>query len=283
MEKERVRVMEMENFPVAVEVEAICITANVGNPQARHTIEKCFKDPRNRDSRASWERRNKKKWIDFKKKKTLENNKKGNTEHQRGGDSDDDQPSSFAGIAASSLRTNSYILPVSLQSSFVSSTNSLRWIVDTGADRHICKDIELFDSLLHQDSLPMIRTANGPTRPLGSRTVTLNCKLSSGKTRKVYLTDVSYLPSCPLNLFSGRKLYDHGGYIGNQGSVFDSNNLEIATVDSNLLINEEPRQFAFPAALHQARPTLTLWQRRLGHLGLKNVKITEKITQCNGR
>ncbi|KAI0995961.1 hypothetical protein K3495_g12220 [Podosphaera aphanis] len=250
-----------------------------GNPQARHTTEKCFEDPRNRDSRASWERRNKKKWIDFKKRKTLKNNKKGNTEHHRGGDSDDDQPSSFAGIAASSLSTNSYILLVSLQSSFVSSTDSLRWIVDTGADRHICKDIELFDSLLHQDLLPMIGTANGPTRPLGSGTVTLNCKLSSGKTRKVYLTDVLYLPSCPLNLFSGRKLYDQGGYIGNQGSVFDSNNLEIASVDSNLLINEEPRQFAFPAALHQARPTLTLWHRRLGHLGLKNVKITEKITQ----
>lgn len=161
----------------------------------------------------------------------------------------------------------------------MSSTDSLRWTVDTGADRHICKDLELFDTLLQHGSLPMIGTANGPTQPLGLGTMTLHCKLRSGKTRKLKLIDVLYLPSCPLNLFSGRKLYNQGGYIGNQGSVFDSNNLEIATVDCNLFINEETRKFAFPAALHQAKPSLKLWHRRLGHLRLKNVKITEKITK----
>ncbi|KAI0992415.1 hypothetical protein K3495_g15770, partial [Podosphaera aphanis] len=104
-------------------------------------------------------------------------------------------------------------------------------------------------------------------------------KLSSGKTRKIRLTDVLYLPCCPINLFSGRKLYAQGGYVGNQGSIFDSKNIEIATVDDRLFINETPRVFAFPAALHQVKPTLSLWHRRLGHLGLKNVKLTEKVTK----
>lgn len=183
-----------------------------GNLQARHTTEKCFEDPRNRDARASWEKKNKKKWVDFKKRNTLENNK-GNTGNQRGGDSDDDQPSSFAGIASTSAfssQINSYVLPVS---ALVSSTDSLRWTVDTGADRHICKDLELFDTLLQHGSLPMIGTANGPTQLLSLGTLTLHCKLRSGKTRKLKLTDVLYLPSCPLNLFSGRKLYNQGGYI----------------------------------------------------------------------
>lgn len=85
-----------------------------GNLQARHTTEKCFEDPRNRDARASWEKKNKKKWVDFKKRNTLENNK-GNTGNQRGGYSDDDQPSSFAGIASTlafSSQINSCVRPV---------------------------------------------------------------------------------------------------------------------------------------------------------------------------
>ena len=253
-----------------------------GNRQARHTTENRFEDPKNKDSKLSWEKKNKKKWVDFNTKKTLQKSKKGKNEFHRGGDSEDNKPSSFAGIASTSSissRANSLVLPVTLQSACVSSVDSFRWIVDTGADPHICRDIELFDSLLQQDYLPMIGTANGPTRPLGTGTVTLNCKLSSGKMRKVCLTDVLYLPCYPMNLFSGRKPYAQGGYIGNQGSMFDSKNVEIATVDNRLFINEIPRAFAFPAVLHQAKPTLSLWHRHLGHLGLKNVKLTEKVTK----
>ncbi|RKF62589.1 Gag-Pol polyprotein [Erysiphe neolycopersici] len=145
-----------------------------GNLQARHITEKCFEDPRNRDARISREKKNKKKWVDFNKRNTLENNRKENTENQRGGDSDDDQSSSFAEIASTlafSSLNNSYVLSVS---AFVSSIDSLRWIVDTGADRHICKDLELFDTLLQHSSLPMIGTANGPTRSLGIGTVCQN-------------------------------------------------------------------------------------------------------------
>lgn len=61
----------------------------------------------------------------FKKRNTLENNKTGKSENHMGGDSDDDQPSSFAGIASTLVicsRINSYVL---LVSALVSSTDSL--------------------------------------------------------------------------------------------------------------------------------------------------------------
>ncbi|POS82254.1 hypothetical protein EPUL_005013, partial [Erysiphe pulchra] len=168
------------------------------------------------------EKKNNKKWTDLKTKKAKQKARKDLSSSLKGVSSDDNEPSSFVGMATTDstliCSSNSTILPVSLDSAFISSTESFRWVIDTGADRHICKDLDTFDTYLPSNSLPMIGTANGQTRPLGVGTVTIRCKLSSGKTRKLKLREVLYLPQCPLNLFSGRKLYAQGGYMGNQGS-----------------------------------------------------------------
>ena len=250
-----------------------------GNPQARHSSEKCFEDPRNREAKVAWEKKHGKSWINYKSKKTKEQNKKKGIHHQNSGMSDDDEPSTFVGAAVTSYSSsnNSWVLPATFNSVLMSSTDMCRWIVDTGADHHICKDLELFDTYSPSTSLPSIGTANGPTRPLGIGTVTLWCELRSGKIRKLPLTNVLFMPQCPVNLFSGRKLYSQGGYVGNQGCMFDSNHMEIATVDEKMLICEKPRTYALPAPLHNTKPSIILWHRRLGHLGLKNVKLTEKI------
>ncbi|RKF63193.1 hypothetical protein OnM2_027083 [Erysiphe neolycopersici] len=72
-----------------------------GNPQARHSTEKCFEDPRNREAKAAWEKKNNKKWTDFKTKKANQKARKGVSSNSRGGSSDDDEPSSFEQIAIS--------------------------------------------------------------------------------------------------------------------------------------------------------------------------------------
>ncbi|POS82933.1 hypothetical protein EPUL_005300 [Erysiphe pulchra] len=237
------------------------------NPQARHTIKKYFEVPRNKEAKASWERRIKKNLVDYKKKKsTTESSDRSKSDYLKGGTSDDNEPSSFAGIATDAksnlLISDSTILTSSFDSKLMSSIDSTRWVFDTGADH----------------SLPLIGTANGSTKPLGTGTVTLHCTLTSGKCRKLLLTNVLCFPKCPLNLFNGRKFSSQSGYLGKHGSILDLNNLEIATVDNKLFINEEPKTFAFPVALYQPKPNIMLWHRRLGHLGFKTFKLTEKIT-----
>ncbi|POS82017.1 hypothetical protein EPUL_005638, partial [Erysiphe pulchra] len=75
----------------------------------------------------------------------------------KGGSSDDDELSSFVGMATTDstliCSSNSTILPVSLESAFISLTESFRWVIDTGADRHICKDLDTFDTYLPSNSL----------------------------------------------------------------------------------------------------------------------------------
>ena len=193
--------------------------------------------------------------MDYKIKKSFKNIKKEKQNFDTGGASDDDEPPSFVGLRCSTFFPDvadlDYIAsPAIFESALMSSTNSDRWVVDTGADRHICRNLELFETYQPSDSLASIGTASGFIRPLGTGSVTLRCKLKSGKYRKIPLTNVLHIPRCPFNLFSGRKLYAQGGYMGSQGSIFDSNHLEIATFDENLRLNEYPRSYNFPAALY---------------------------------
>ena len=88
------------------------------------------------------------------------------------------------------------------------------WIYNTGASCHITNSLDKFDKGTYTsiDDLCLINTASGPIRPRGKGTVTLQCVNSSGAIYPYKLKDVSYLPKCPINLFSGVRLYKSGGY-----------------------------------------------------------------------
>ena len=59
-----------------------------------------------------------------------------------------------------------------------------------------------------------IDTADGPSTALGTGTVKLRLLRTDGTTRNVTLTDVTYMPKCPVNLFGARKLMkEQKGYI----------------------------------------------------------------------
>ncbi|KAI0992261.1 hypothetical protein K3495_g15925, partial [Podosphaera aphanis] len=53
---------------------------------------------------------------------------------------------------------------------------------------------------------------------------------------------------------------------------------EFATYDNSLYINETVVTVAMPALINKSENTLELWHRRLGHIGRRNIKATEKIT-----
>lgn len=56
------------------------------NPQAHHTTERCFEDPKNKDTRSLWEKKNKNKRVYFKVKKALQSSKRWKNDFHIGGD-----------------------------------------------------------------------------------------------------------------------------------------------------------------------------------------------------
>ena len=59
--------------------------------------------------------------------------------------------------------------------------------------------------------------------------------------------------------------------------LFNPRGLEFAEFDDSMVILEYVSMNAFPVLEHQPRPTLDLWHRRLGHLGVRNMKVTKQI------
>ena len=111
-----------------------------------------------------------------------------------------------------------------------------------------------------------INIANSPSRPLGSRTVVLQCILSNRKTVPLTLKNVIHLPIVPVNLFRAGKLLDqYNGHVGGR-KLRNSKLEEFAQYDKYRLIIKVPRKYALPAltslalpaALEQAKPSLAL-------------------------
>ena len=129
-------------------------------------------------------------------------------------------------------------------------------------------------------TLPTILTAKGPAKPLGSSTVWLEVKGVGRKPLKLELTDVLYLPTLPINLFSGQlfKRRTAGGYL-KKGTLYNGRDEPVALVKTTrsghfLKVLEEP-MFALVARV--SKPTLSpleLWHRRLLYVSEDSIKET---------
>ena len=96
---------------------------------------------------------------------------------------------------------------------------SIDWLVDTGANIHVCSDILLFTSYQGERTCSVLM-GNGSAAPaLGVGTVEL--KLSSGKI--VHLKNVQHVPSINRNLISGSLLFRDDFKL-----VFESNKVVIS-------------------------------------------------------
>ena len=192
-----------------------------GMEKPRHPPADCFTT--NHEKRKAWEKEHDKKWIimkngkkvdgsDSKSKKSKKDKDKdkGKKKDNEKSESDDDEPR-FGGYTGSRYAlTTEYKITKAM-----SVLKSMRWLVDTRADQYFCYSREQFDSYTQNTNMTSINTANGPSRPLGSGTVVLQCILSNGKTVPLTLKNVIHLPTVPVNLFGAGKLLDqYNGHVG---------------------------------------------------------------------
>jgi transposase InsO family protein len=172
----------------------------------------------------------------------------------------------------------------------INPTNTMygHWLFDTGASNHICNNVNLFTSYEpNKNTLPCITTANGIVSPSGKGEVKLRVSKEDGSSHNIVLKDVIHLPSSPINLFSGTAINKYALYYCGKTNTIRYNNNDkeglALTRSNNLLyiklgdegLERQQDQQAFPAII---KPTLSVWHRRLGHLGYENVKRTATMT-----
>ncbi|KAK4158592.1 hypothetical protein QBC43DRAFT_188930, partial [Cladorrhinum sp. PSN259] len=89
------------------------------------------------------------------------------------------------------------------------------WLFDTGSTVHICNNKALFTDLRYSSSLGTVGTGGGPVKPKGVGTVKVEFltgfKDNTAVYSSVFLKETLYIPSFPLNIVSGHRLYLSGG------------------------------------------------------------------------
>ena len=156
-----------------------------------------------------------------------------------------------------------------------------KWVVDTGANRHACYDQSLFESMETLQRLPEVMTAGGVVSASGVGTVRLRLP---GTGNDLVLTDVLYMPSFPVNLFSGVILYTSGGTIcGKTSTLRNRLNEAICEIDISAEGIFLKASSSHPIALYigedELRAKERLMHRRLCHLGYENVRKTLSMTK----
>lgn len=179
-------------------------------------------------------------------------------------------------------KTSINMMAVSRTSSTKTPAN--HWYLDSGSSDHFSPYEELFD-VLHPLSKPMeISTAEGTAYSIARGRIQLTVKVDN-KSIDIVLNNVFYAPDMQSNLLSTNVLFDLGYEISMKpgvGTRILKNDEVIAeTVREGKLFRlaiPAPESRAMTAKVVQAEE-ITVWHRRLAHLGETDVKKMEKLAE----
>lgn len=172
------------------------------------------------------------------------------------------------------------------------------WIHDSGASTHITNDLNSFFRYRPIDGLPTVSTGAGPLVPKGVGYIRARLYRTNGSINEITLENVLYMPTFPINLYSGWLLDCQDGWMKHR-VMYNADGSEICQLKrghnalqlyfaappfvtnlhdpsmnpSTFLASSVPSHI-FPAAIHEAPVTLELLHRRLGHISFPNVKLT---------
>lgn len=179
----------------------------------------------------------------------------------------------------------------------LSNTYELRdsWIVDSGADIHICNNRTRFLTYEPVED-EYARFGATDVQILGYGKVELTAIGMNGKPHILELSRVAYLPDCHTNLLSTFQMIQHGFYLNQRKHVIeDRNGIPICRTEMrcNLEVVEynpvPPNIFAmnrYSEKPHESAETSERWHQRLAHLGdeavqhLEEACIGAKVLSC---
>jgi transposase InsO family protein len=171
--------------------------------------------------------------------------------------------------------------PHVLMAHHIQGLNRSDWILDTGASHHMCNDRTMFDEYkTNTNPANTIATAGSDTRAEGYGSVTLTAIQSDNSTVTITLKDVFHMPSLEVNLLSGPTIKRKGVYIDGKTETlrYSRNDQEICRFQS---LHSAMRicTVLTSQAMIAAAQSIDVWHRRLGHIGLENVRKTALITK----
>ena len=151
-----------------------------------------------------------------------------------------------------------------------------RWIIDSGAMRHMCNDKTDFTDFVKQDT-DVILGDGHHLKAEASGTITLEVDKSDRKQKTCTLKDVLYVPDLSYNLFSVSRATKAGKTVDFSEAgceIVDGSQRLIATGSREGCLyfldcsGNDRQQANVAGSVSQER----LWHRRYGHLGIQNLK-----------
>ena len=152
---------------------------------------------------------------------------------------------------------------------------SAEWLVDTGANIHVCADLNLFSSCQATSGSPILMGNGSGAAVLGVGKVDL--KFTSGKI--ITLKNVQYVPSINRNLISGSLLFRDGFKL-----VFESNNVVISKFGLFIgkgyecgglfrtsLLDAENKFVHNTISVLNSNKDASIWHSRLCHVNLGSI------------
>ncbi|PRW61567.1 Retrovirus-related Pol poly from transposon TNT 1-94 isoform B [Chlorella sorokiniana] len=161
------------------------------------------------------------------------------------------------------------------------SATSMRWVLDTGASRHLTGDASILSNMRPMDEDLTITFGNGGT---GKATATGDVYLAT--TDAVFqLTEVLYIPEATESLISVRHATKHGLDFTFSADRCDisRNGHKLATApsmgDAIYYLSGHSRRLDSPALTAKVKETPQLWHERFGHLGYDGLaQLTNLVT-----
>ena len=170
------------------------------------------------------------------------------------------------------------------------------WIVDSGATCHICNDEEAFDHISVLDIAQVIMVGDGySVRAIGKGNMILDMYLPNGKIKRCRLTDVLLVKDLSYNLLSVSKAATTGikfEFEQSSCKIADDKHGVIATATKygNLyylscvgsIEDNKEDQAAMKCANKSDETKESIWHRRYGHLGARNLERIAKEQLVDG-
>ncbi|OKP09330.1 hypothetical protein PENSUB_5324, partial [Penicillium subrubescens] len=159
------------------------------------------------------------------------------------------------------------------------------WIVDSGANLHICNRRDAFESFVSDRRIIALGTGKSVALGLGTAKISV-VRPNSGKFEAT-VQNVWYVPDFQTNIISVSEIKKHGYFFNSEGPYITNSKGVVAhcTEQYGLYLLEEDPLIA-PVALNtlkkSAKPLMSvasrqLWHRRLGHINMERLEVLEKM------
>lgn len=160
-------------------------------------------------------------------------------------------------------------------------SNQTHWYLDSGASEHFSPHRHLFKTFQEIDKPIEVDTAEGTIHGTGRGSIPITV-IAGHEIQEIILKNVLYVPRMASNLLSTITLYDQGYEVvmkpGNGITILKEGILIANSVrEGSLFRLRTTTPSAMTATVKKA--DIETWHRRLGHLGIGNIRKLEKMAE----